>query len=150
MSVTTAAPPAEVLRLLPRAPHGRAAVTRHALPHIVPARHLVTGDRLLLMAAEHVDPRLLDGVVLAYQADTYGCCGCHGCCPDADRAGNPAGIPGAGSGGRWGAQLIGTAQVVDPTDEERAAFSAFPPPLSSPSPALYARLTPHFATMRRP
>ncbi|MDT0342253.1 pyridoxamine 5'-phosphate oxidase family protein [Streptomyces litchfieldiae] len=62
---------ARALRLLARASHGRAAVTLRALPRVLPASHLVTGDELLLRvpAARAADARALDGSVVAYEAN---------------------------------------------------------------------------------
>lgn len=91
----------EALRLLPRAQHGRAAVTRRALPHVLLAQHLVREDQVLLrIPAGQIEPRLLDGTVLAYHAH---------------------------SSPEWaedapGVQLVGTVTTVRPTADERAAF----------------------------
>lgn len=91
----------EALRLLPRAAHGRAAVTRRALPYVLLAQHLVDGDEVLLrIPGGQIEPRMLDGTVLAYHA--------HPCAEWTDDA--------------PGVQLVGTVTTVRPTPRERAAF----------------------------
>ncbi|WP_326597977.1 pyridoxamine 5'-phosphate oxidase family protein [Streptomyces sp. NBC_01803] len=113
------------LRLLPRVPHGHAAVTWRALPRIVPACHLVTGDRVLLrVPTGQAGARVLDGSVVAYEANNHG-----------------------GDGPPWGAQLIGTATLADPDASERAAFPAPPAHERQPESA-YLRLIPRFASVR--
>ncbi|MCU4747774.1 MULTISPECIES: pyridoxamine 5'-phosphate oxidase family protein [unclassified Streptomyces] len=125
-----AVPPADdqltqALRLLPRAPHGRAAVTRHALPYIVPAWHRVADDGrtvLLRIAAGALEGgRLIDGTVVAYETNSR----------DAGESLHP-----------WGVQVIGTARALVPSPGER---SAFPPHPAAPH---YLRLTPTLATVR--
>ncbi|MFB4193174.1 pyridoxamine 5'-phosphate oxidase family protein [Streptomyces carpaticus] len=119
-------PLAEALRLLPRAPHGRAAVTRHALPLIVPACHRLSEDGrtvLLRVPGDALESgRLIDGTVVAYETNSR----------DAGEELHP-----------WGVQLIGTAHALVPSPAERAAF----PPL--PAGRHYLRLTPTLATVVR-
>jgi hypothetical protein len=126
---------AEALRLLPRVQHGRAAVTRRALPYVLLAQHLVREDEVLLrIPAGQIEDRVLDGTVLAYHAHT-----------SADWAEDAPGI-----------QLIGTVTTVRPTPDERAAFprpahgpdAAGPEPGTDPEGTLYARLDPLLAAIR--
>ncbi|WP_103528590.1 hypothetical protein [Streptomyces sp. SM12] len=141
---------AEALRLLPHASHGRAAVTRRALPFVLLAQHLVTrGSVLLRIPAGQIESRVLDGTVLAYHAH-----------PAADWTEQALGV-----------QLVGTVTTVRPTDAERAAFDrsgerpARVPDATGATPAadgagtaavedppgtLYARLEPMLATVRHP
>ncbi|MGK5533180.1 pyridoxamine 5'-phosphate oxidase family protein [Streptomyces sp. URMC 129] len=113
------------LRLLPRVPHGHAAVTWRALPRIVPACHVVTGDRVLLrVPTGRAGAAVLDGSVVAYEANNHG-----------------------GDGPPWGAQIIGTTALADPGAAERAAFPAHPHAPRIPEPA-YLHLTPRFASVR--
>ncbi|NJP66586.1 pyridoxamine 5'-phosphate oxidase family protein [Streptomyces spiramenti] len=144
---------AEALRLLPSATHGRAAVTRRALPFVLVAQHLVTrGSVLLRIPSGQIESRVLDGTVLAYHAH-----------PRGDWNENAPGV-----------QLVGSVSTVRPTDAERAAFdrsgaqpatltpSAVPapraedagaevePPAEDPPGTLYARLDPMLATVRLP
>ncbi|WP_181010300.1 hypothetical protein [Streptomyces sp. SM14] len=148
---------AEALRLLPHASHGRAAVTRRALPFVLLAQHLVTrGSVLLRIPAGQIESRVLDGTVLAYHAH-----------PAADWSEQALGV-----------QLVGTVTTVRPTDAERAAFDrsgerparvpdttgATPPAaepggtasgagtaaVEDPPGTLYARLEPMLATVRHP
>lgn len=57
----------ESLRLLTSAPHGRIVYTVRALPAIVPARHLVTDDGMVVVRT-HVAAECV-GSVVAYEAD---------------------------------------------------------------------------------
>ncbi|NJQ15914.1 pyridoxamine 5'-phosphate oxidase family protein [Streptomyces bohaiensis] len=146
---------AEALRLLPSATHGRAAVTRRALPFVLVAQHLVIrGSVLLRIPAAQIEARVLDGTVLSYHAHPQG---------------------------EWdesapGVQVVGPVSTVRPTDAERAAFDrtgsapaalapgAVPapraedaaepaeegPPPADPPGTLYARLDPMLATVRLP
>ncbi|WP_139238298.1 pyridoxamine 5'-phosphate oxidase family protein [Streptomyces aidingensis] len=115
---------AEALRLLPGMPPGRAAVTRRALPYIVPARHLVAenGQVLLRIPTGRPEARRLDGTVLAYASDRVGHAG--------------AGLM---------VQLIGTAEVTEPSRAERDALAAGAP--AAPEQVLHLRLTPRFAAV---
>ncbi|WP_062209929.1 hypothetical protein [Streptomyces sp. NBRC 109706] len=120
---------AHALRLLPRVPHGRAAATVRALPWVLPASHLVTGDQLLLRVPTARGAALpLDGTVVAYEAHHEG-----------DAAGSAP----------WQAQLVGIVSVTDP---ERGARSAFPPaPRYARHPeATYLRLAPRYAAVHTP
>ncbi|MBB0233145.1 hypothetical protein FOE67_27545, partial [Streptomyces calidiresistens] len=100
---------AEALRVLALLPAGQAAVTRGALPHLLPAEHLVTGEGVLLRVADGGEvPSGADGGVLAYRA-----------------------VAGAGStGGPRSVQVIGTARRVVPGPVELAACLLY----KSPSP----------------
>ena len=145
---------AEALRLLPRAQHGRAAVTRRALPHVLLAQHVVREDGVLLrIPAGQIEPRLLDGTMLAYHAHTSA---------DTGWAEDAPGV-----------QLIGTVTTVRPTAAERAAFprpradgprrtgrdgtgqdgetpDGDVPDGTDPDGTLYARLAPQLAAVRHP
>lgn len=121
----------EALRLLPRVPHGRAAVTRYALPYILMARHSIRdGELLLKVVTSRVDARLIDGTVLAYEADNHGCCQ-------------------RDSSATWAAQLVGTATVIEPDAADHAAlWPGQDRPEDASEEELYVRLTPKFATVR--
>ncbi|WP_165988865.1 pyridoxamine 5'-phosphate oxidase family protein [Streptomyces sp. YIM 98790] len=131
---------AEALRLLPGMPPGRAAVTRRALPYIVPARHLVGkgGQVLLRIPTSRPEARQLDGTVLAYAADRVA----DGEPPQGRGTAGPA----AGAAAGVMVQLIGTAKVAEPSDAERTAFG-LPGGGRLPEQALYLRLTPRFAAV---
>jgi hypothetical protein len=123
----------EALRLLPRARHGRAAVTRRALPYVLLAQHLVDGrDVLLRIPAGQIESRTLDGSVLAYHAHTT-----------ADWTEHAPGV-----------QLVGTVTTVRPTPEQRAAFpraaedGGAAGSGADPAGTLYARLEPMLAAIR--
>ncbi|GAA3848065.1 pyridoxamine 5'-phosphate oxidase family protein [Streptomyces sedi] len=118
------------LRLLPRVPHGRAAASRRAMPVVLPASHLVTGETLLLRVTHtggDVPP--WDGTVLAYEAND-----------DGQRPGAPA---------AWQAQVVGVATVAHPDQRVREAFP--PPPRYARHPeATYLRLAPRYASVHEP
>ncbi|GAA1909550.1 hypothetical protein GCM10009716_19360 [Streptomyces sodiiphilus] len=123
------------LRLLAGTPYGRAAVTWQAMPHILPARHLVTGDGLLLrFPAGRIDPARLDGTVLAYEANSHGSPG-----KDAAEPGSP---------GYWSAQLVGEVSLAVVTEQERSALAA-PGDGGSGEGTLYLRLIPRLAVVQR-
>ncbi|WP_059009929.1 pyridoxamine 5'-phosphate oxidase family protein [Streptomyces specialis] len=100
-------------------------MTWHALPRVVPACHVVTGGLVLLrVPTGRAGARVLDGSVVAYEANNHG-----------------------GDGPPWGAQLIGTATLADPDASRRAAFPPARPRPGDLEPA-YLCLTPRFAAVR--
>ncbi|MQS10187.1 pyridoxamine 5'-phosphate oxidase family protein [Streptomyces alkaliphilus] len=138
---------ADALRLLVSLPAGQVAVTRRALPFLLSAEHLVTGEGVLLRMADGEEvPSGADGGVVAYRA-----------------------VAGPGpAGGSRSVQVIGTARRAVPEPAERAAFGRLPTADdSSPAPgtlpghasagpgahvdpdtAVYLRLLPHLVEVR--
>ena len=122
----------EALDLLPLVPFGRAAVSLRALPYVLPARHLVQGNHLLLRVNYGLaDHRLLDGTVLSYEANTYGG-------PPPERSGH------------FSAQLVGTARVCEPTAEEERRLGPWLRYREGGDAPVHLRMTPHLGTVRRP
>ncbi|MDB1086346.1 hypothetical protein PJ985_02000 [Streptomyces sp. ACA25] len=129
---------ADALRVLPSLSHGHAAVTRYALPYVLPARHLVTGETVLLrVTAGEADSRYLDGTVLAYRAQA--------CCGRVGSAGTGPEEEAAASGRPAGVHLVGTVSVCDPAPDERALL--VPGDEEGPDTGFYLRFSPGFADL---
>ncbi|MGW4778559.1 pyridoxamine 5'-phosphate oxidase family protein [Streptomyces filamentosus] len=115
------------IELLGRASYGRVATSMRAMPFVAPARHIVSGGSVLIRMHEGLGyHQACDGSVVAYGAD------------DLDPA----------SGVLWSVQFTGTAEIVEPTASEAAAFG--PEPLSvdgEPFVPVYMRIEPQFATV---
>ncbi|MEU3395824.1 hypothetical protein ACVW0K_003455 [Streptomyces filamentosus] len=115
------------IELLGRASYGRVATSMRAMPFVAPARHIVSGGSVLIRMHEGLGyHQACNGSVVAYGAD------------DLDPA----------SGVLWSVQFTGTAEIVEPTAAEAAAFG--PEPLSvdgEPFVPVYMRIEPQFATV---
>lgn len=121
---------AEELRaveLLSRVRHGRLATTMSAMLTVVPARHVVSGDRVLLRL--HGRPgyhHACAGTVVAYGADDL----------DSDAAVH------------WSVQITGTAELTLPAEAEIRRFGPSPRQVDGePFEPVYMRLTPRFVTL---
>ncbi|MGX2996053.1 pyridoxamine 5'-phosphate oxidase family protein [Streptomyces sp. JNUCC 64] len=117
------------LALLAGADHGRVATSMRALPFLAAARHVLTGDRLLLrMHRGYGYHQACVGSVVAYGADNLG-----------RRA------PGATE---WSVQLVGMCDAAVPTPAELLLFG--PPPHGvdgEPYDPVYLRIEPQFITL---
>ncbi|MEU6702248.1 pyridoxamine 5'-phosphate oxidase family protein [Streptomyces wuyuanensis] len=121
---------AEELRaveLLSRVRYGRLATTMSAMLTVVPARHVVSGDCVLLRL--HRRPgyhHACAGTVVAYGAD------------DLDSA----------AAVHWSVQITGTAELTLPADDELTRFGPSPRHVDGePFEPVYMRLTPRFVTV---
>lgn len=123
---------ARAIELLRGTSYGRVAMSRHAMPFITLARHIVVGRTVLLrMHRGHGHHAECDGSVVAYAADSVGVTGCGGVGREV-----------------WSVQFVGTARLVEPTAGELARFG--PPPHSAdaaPYEPAYLRIEPRFATV---
>ncbi|MFF8831967.1 pyridoxamine 5'-phosphate oxidase family protein [Streptomyces sp. NPDC015131] len=118
---------ARALELLGRVPYGVVATSVRAMPFLAPARHVLTGDGVVLRL--HGGPDCLqacDGGVVAYGADNLG----------------------SGAALRWSVQLTGTAHAMEPGAPESALLGPVPRrPDGSPYTPAYLRLRPRFAAV---
>ncbi|AXK31708.1 pyridoxamine 5'-phosphate oxidase family protein [Streptomyces armeniacus] len=116
------------IELLRTTPYGRIAMSRHALPFITVARHIVAGRSVLLRLHRGFGyHRACDGNVVAYEADNM------------HRGGDV-----------WAVQLVGTARLAEPGPAELARLG--PPARSAdaePYAPAYLRLDPRFASVHR-
>ncbi|WP_432059499.1 pyridoxamine 5'-phosphate oxidase family protein [Streptomyces sp. S1] len=115
------------IELLNRVSYGRVATSMRAMPFVAPARHVVVDGRVLLRMHEGLGyHRACNGSVVAYGADNFD----------------------SGAGHIWSVQFSGTARVVEPTREERAAFGPEPERVDGePFVPVYLRIEPQFATV---
>ena len=92
---------ARAIDLLGRVPYGRVATSMRALPFVAPARHVVTGGRVLLRLHAGLGyHHACLGSVVAYGADNLN----------------------SGAEHLWSVQFTGTAEPFEPTAEELALF----------------------------
>ncbi|MFI8324617.1 pyridoxamine 5'-phosphate oxidase family protein [Streptomyces sp. NPDC085529] len=115
------------IELLGRASYGRVATSMRAMPFVAPARHIVSDGSVVIRMHEGLGyHQACSGSVVAYGAD------------DLDTV----------SGVLWSVQFTGTAEIVEPTPAELAAFG--PEPLSvdgEPFVPVYLRIEPQFVTV---
>ncbi|MFE5712447.1 pyridoxamine 5'-phosphate oxidase family protein [Streptomyces sp. NPDC056501] len=115
------------IELLGRVSYGRVATSMRAMPFVAPARHIVTDGRVLLRMHRGLGyHRACNGSVVAYGADNFN------------------------SGARkiWSVQFTGTAEIVEPTEEELAAFGPEPRAVDDePFEPVYMRIEPQFVTV---
>jgi hypothetical protein len=119
----------EALTLLPSIRYGRVAMSKHALPFVTVARHLVDGESVLIRIHRGFDYHsALDGNVVAFEA------------------GNVE----SGASEVWSVQFVGQARLIEPTEEhlrrfgpltERADGQRFEP--------AYLRIEPELVTVHR-
>ncbi|WP_078908764.1 pyridoxamine 5'-phosphate oxidase family protein [Streptomyces vietnamensis] len=115
------------IELLGRVAYGRVATSMRAMPFVAPARHVVAGGRVLLRMHRGLGyHRACNGSVVAYGADN--------CDSGAERI--------------WSVQFTGTAEIVEPTEEERAAFGPEPVRVDGePFTPVFLRIEPQFVTV---
>ncbi|GGU77454.1 hypothetical protein GCM10010275_10100 [Streptomyces litmocidini] len=115
------------IELLSRVSYGRVATSMRAMPFVAPARHVVADGRVLLRMHRGLGyHRACNGSVVAYGADN--------CDSGADHL--------------WSVQFTGTAEVVEPTPEERAAFGPEPVRVDGePFTPVFLRIEPQFVTV---
>ncbi|MET8970171.1 pyridoxamine 5'-phosphate oxidase family protein [Streptomyces hydrogenans] len=115
------------IELLGRASYGRVATSMRAMPFVAPARHIVSDGSVLIRMHEGLGyHQACSGSVVAYGAD------------DLDPE----------SGTLCSVQFTGTAEIVEPTEDELAAFG--PEPLSvdgEPFVPVFMRIEPQFVTV---
>ncbi|MER8040550.1 pyridoxamine 5'-phosphate oxidase family protein [Streptomyces hydrogenans] len=115
------------IELLGRASYGRVATSMRAMPFVAPARHIVSDGSVLIRMHEGLGyHQACSGSVVAYGAD------------DLDPE----------SGTLCSVQFTGTAEIVEPTEAELAAFG--PEPLSvdgEPFVPVFMRIEPQFVTV---
>jgi nitroimidazol reductase NimA-like FMN-containing flavoprotein (pyridoxamine 5'-phosphate oxidase superfamily) len=91
------------LELLSAAPLGRLAMSRRALPWVVPVRHVVTDGRVLVRTHRPWNHHTsCDGTVVAYAADSLR---------------EPE---------SWHVQVVGAAKAIEPSPRERELFLGAP------------------------
>ncbi|MGA5193649.1 pyridoxamine 5'-phosphate oxidase family protein [Streptomyces exfoliatus] len=115
------------LELLHRVSYGRVATSMRAMPFVAPARHIVVDGRVLLRMHQGLGyHRACSGSVVAYGADNFN----------------------SGSEHLWSVQFTGTAEIVEPTEEELAAFGPEPDVADGePFAPVYMRIEPQFVTL---
>lgn len=115
------------IELLGRVAYGRVATSMRAMPFVAPARHVVADGRVLLRMHRGLGyHRACNGSVVAYGADN--------CDSGAEHI--------------WSVQFTGTAEIVEPTAEERAAFGPEPVRVDGePFTPVFLRIEPQFVTV---
>ncbi|MFE0650115.1 pyridoxamine 5'-phosphate oxidase family protein [Streptomyces sp. NPDC059534] len=115
------------IELLRRVSYGRVATSMRAMPFVAPARHIVADGRVLLRLHRGLDyHRACNGSVVAYGADNLN----------------------SGEENLWSVQFTGTAEIVEPTAEELAAFGAEPELVDGkPFDPVFMRIEPQFVTV---
>ncbi|MFI8963336.1 pyridoxamine 5'-phosphate oxidase family protein [Streptomyces sp. NPDC053493] len=115
------------VELLHRVPYGRVATSMRAMPFVAPARHVVAGGRVLIRLHRGLGyHRACDGSVVAYGADNLA----------------------SGADLLWSVQVTGTAEIVEPTEEQLAAFGPAPRSVDgAPFEPVHLRIEPQFATL---
>ncbi|MFF9849329.1 pyridoxamine 5'-phosphate oxidase family protein [Streptomyces litmocidini] len=115
------------IELLSRVSYGRVATSMRAMPFVAPARHVVADGRVLLRMHRGLGyHRACNGSVVAYGADN--------CDSGADHL--------------WAVQFTGTAEIVEPTPQERAAFGPEPVRVDGePFTPVFLRIEPQFVTV---
>ncbi|MFG3347683.1 pyridoxamine 5'-phosphate oxidase family protein [Streptomyces sp. NPDC048018] len=115
------------IELLDRVPYGRVATSMRAMPFVAPARHIVTADGVLLRLHRGLGyHRACAGSVVAYSADNLT----------------------SGAEQLWSVQFTGTAEIVEPTGGQLAAFGPAPRSVDGePFDPVYLRIEPRFVTV---
>ncbi|WP_406059985.1 pyridoxamine 5'-phosphate oxidase family protein [Streptomyces sp. NBC_01077] len=113
--------------LLSRVSYGRVATSMRAMPFVAPARHIVADGCVLLRLHRGLGyHRACNGSVVAYGADNFN----------------------SGSEHLWSVQFTGTAEIVEPTGEELAAFGSEPELVDGETfDPVYMRIEPQFVTV---
>ncbi|MFE5936958.1 pyridoxamine 5'-phosphate oxidase family protein [Streptomyces sp. NPDC056470] len=117
------------IELLGRVSYGRVATSMRAMPFVAPARHIVDEGRVLLRMHRGLGyHRACAGSVVAYGADNFN----------------------SGAENLWSVQFTGTAEVVEPTEEQLAAFGPTPQVVDGePFDPVYMRIEPQFVTVHQ-
>ncbi|MEU6877499.1 pyridoxamine 5'-phosphate oxidase family protein [Streptomyces sp. NPDC046712] len=117
------------IELLNRVSYGRVATSMRAMPFVAPARHLVDDGGVLLRMHRGLGyHRACAGSVVAYGADNFN----------------------SGAQNLWSVQFTGTAEVVEPTEEQLAAFGPTPQIVDGePFDPIYMRVEPQFVTVHQ-
>ncbi|MFD8644019.1 pyridoxamine 5'-phosphate oxidase family protein [Streptomyces zaomyceticus] len=115
------------VELISRVSYGRVATSMRAMPFVAPARHIVSDGRVLLRLHRGLGyHRACNGSVVAYGADNFN----------------------SGSEHLWSVQFTGTAEIVEPTEAELAAFGTEPERVDGePFDPVYMRIEPQFVTV---
>ncbi|MFB7515562.1 pyridoxamine 5'-phosphate oxidase family protein [Streptomyces sp. NPDC056144] len=115
------------IELLGRVSYGRVATSMRAMPFVAPARHVVSDGRVVIRMHRGLGyHRACNGSVVAYGADNFS----------------------SGAGRIWSVQFTGTAEIVEPTEAELAAFGPEPRTVDDePFVAVYLRIEPQFVTV---
>ncbi|KQX49546.1 MULTISPECIES: pyridoxamine 5'-phosphate oxidase family protein [unclassified Streptomyces] len=115
------------IELLSRVSYGRVATSMRAMPFVAPARHIVSDGRVLLRMHRGLGyHRACNGSVVAYGADNFN----------------------SGSEHLWSVQFTGTAEIVEPTEEELAAFGPEPEAVDDEAfTPVFMRIEPQFVTV---
>ncbi|MFF1507065.1 pyridoxamine 5'-phosphate oxidase family protein [Streptomyces sp. NPDC058326] len=115
------------IELLRRVSYGRVATSMRAMPFVAPARHIVVDGRVLLRMHQGLGyHRACNGSVVAYGADNLN----------------------SGAENLWSVQFTGTAEIVEPTEEELAAFGPEPEVVDGEAFApVHLRIEPQFVTV---
>ncbi|MFE7806500.1 pyridoxamine 5'-phosphate oxidase family protein [Streptomyces sp. NPDC057430] len=117
------------IELLGSVSYGRVATSMRAMPFVAPARHIVDEGRVLLRMHRGLGyHRACAGSVVAYGADNFG----------------------SGADSLWSVQFTGTAEVVEPTEEQLATFGPTPQVVDGePFDPIYLRIEPRFVTVHQ-
>ncbi|MEU9995514.1 pyridoxamine 5'-phosphate oxidase family protein [Streptomyces sp. NPDC048370] len=117
------------IELLSRVSYGRVATSMRAMPFVAPARHIVVDDCVLLRMHRGLGyHRACAGSVVAYGADNFN----------------------SGAENLWSVQFTGTAEVVEPTEEQLVAFGPTPQVVDGePFDPIYMRIEPQFVTVHQ-
>lgn len=115
------------IELLGRVSYGRVATSMRAMPFVAPARHIVAEGRVLIRMHRGLGyHRACNGSVVAYGADNFN----------------------TGAEKIWSVQFTGTAEIVEPTEEQLAAFGPEPRAVDDePFEPVYMRIEPQFVTV---
>ncbi|WP_299529794.1 pyridoxamine 5'-phosphate oxidase family protein [uncultured Streptomyces sp.] len=132
--------------LLGNVPYGRLATSMRALPFLVAARHVVSGDGTVVLRLHkgfgHHES--CDGSVVAYGADNLNA-PCAGFGPAVPLPGGCRAREGAGL---WSVQFTGTAELLRPDAAQLALFGPEPVEVNGePFDPAYLRLRPHFVSL---
>ncbi|MHA4776479.1 pyridoxamine 5'-phosphate oxidase family protein [Streptomyces sp. MSC1_001] len=115
------------IEMLNRVSYGRVATSMRAMPFVAPARHIAVDGRVLIRMHRALGyHRACNGSVVAYGADNLN----------------------SGSEKLWSVQFTGTAEIVEPTEEELAVFGADPEQVDGETfDPVYMRIEPQFVTV---
>ncbi|NGO72513.1 pyridoxamine 5'-phosphate oxidase family protein [Streptomyces boncukensis] len=119
----------EALRLLPGIRYGRVAMSRHALPFVTVARHIVDAGGVVIRIHRGFGYHTaLDGAVVAYEAGNID----------------------TGATEVWSVQFVGEARVVEPTGAQLIRFGPYSACTDGERyDPVYLRVEPEFVTVHR-
>ncbi|MEV6784823.1 pyridoxamine 5'-phosphate oxidase family protein [Streptomyces sp. NPDC051098] len=115
------------VELLGRVPYGRLATSMRAMPFVAPARHIVVDGSVVLRIHRGFGYHSASsGSVVAYGADNLN----------------------SGAAVRWSVQFSGTAEVVQPSEDELRLFGEQPHHMNGEAfDPVYLRIEPRFVTV---